>query len=71
MFIFGYMVYGCRLEQKKSWPVIVVFSFGAELDFVLRYGWILSVGKNEKHECIYTFNRTHMENIYSCKRFKI
>lgn len=48
------MTYECRLKQKKSLtkqiktrPVIVVFSFGAKLDFVFRYGQIVSVDKNE------------------------
>lgn len=39
------MTYGSRLKPKKSGPVIVVFSFGAELDFVFRYVSIISVGK--------------------------
>lgn len=50
------MTYECRLKQKKkktltkqikTRPVIVVFSFGAKLDFVFRYGQIVSVDKNE------------------------
>lgn len=49
------MTYECRLKQKKKTltkqiktrPVIVVFSFGAKLDFVFRYGQIVSVDKNE------------------------
>lgn len=42
------MAYWCRLKPKKSTPVIVVFSFGTELDFVLRFGRIISVGENNK-----------------------
>lgn len=34
-------------KQIKTRPVIVVFSFGAKLDFVFRYGQIVSVDKNE------------------------
>lgn len=39
------MTYGSRLKPMKSGPVIVVFSFGAELDVVFRYVSIISVGK--------------------------
>lgn len=42
------MAYGWRLKQNKSTPILVVFSSGAELDFVLRFGWIGSVGKHNK-----------------------
>lgn len=34
-------------KQIKTRPVIVVFSFEAKLDFVFRYGQIVSVDKNE------------------------
>lgn len=46
MFLIVYMAYGWRLKPKKLRPFLVVFSSGAEL--VLRFGWIIAVGKNNK-----------------------
>lgn len=53
-------------KQIKTRPVIVVFSFGAKLNFVFRYGQIVSVDKNENKPppppgCIHTFNQTCMQ----------
>lgn len=46
MFLIVYMVYGWCLKLKKLRFFFVVFFFGVE--FVLRFGWIIVVGKNNK-----------------------
>lgn len=58
MFLIVYMVYGWCLKLKKLRFFFVVFFFGVE--FVLRFGWIIVVGKNNKIKKniggIYVFN---------------
>lgn len=52
-----------KQNKLKHDLLLLFFSFGAKLDFVFRYGQIVSVDKNEnkkKPGCIHTFNQTCM-----------